>query len=94
MALCFDLMQEVFIAEFIWFCKKLGIIEKDEDDISNMTEEIHPNSKIDKTSLDCLQKRPEYNRNSPAPSYSSVIVSDRQLLNKFCNSYLQASAQK
>ena len=31
-AMCFDLMQEEIIAKFTWLGKKLGIVEKDEDD--------------------------------------------------------------
>lgn len=39
LAMCFDLMQEEIIAKFTWLGKKLGIIEKDEDDLQEEEEE-------------------------------------------------------
>jgi hypothetical protein len=45
LAMCFDLMQEEIIAKFTWLGKKLGIIDKDEDDLQEEEEDENSSKK-------------------------------------------------
>jgi len=100
LAMCFDLMQEEIIAKFTWIGKKLGIVEKEDEDIvmennalnekneklkneKELPEESNntkPNSSqySKKNEPIFVSEKSNFNRNSPAPSYSATATNDQK----------------
>jgi len=93
LAMSFDLMQEEIIAKFTWIGKKLGIVEKEDEDIvmeNNALNETNEklkekdfseekiniksnSSQLSKTNEPIfVSEKSNFNRNSPAPSYSAT----------------------
>jgi len=86
LAMCFDLMQEEIIAKFTWLGKKIGIIEKDENDLEEEklkaeNEKKEKEEKEKKANSKSNTIKPAYNNQesgfrggieTPAPRYSSA----------------------
>jgi hypothetical protein len=110
LAMCFDLMQEEIIAKFTWLGKKLGIVDKEEeDDIDeNNNENADKFEKAKDTRLangkDEKKEKPIYisperernvNSQSPSPSLrGSALNEDGNLSRQFRSAYLQNVVQR
>lgn len=96
LAMCFDLMQEEIIAKFTWLGKKLGIIEKDEEDeAEELAEKEKEKEKKEKEKMNqfdngsskkekpiFMSEKSNFNSNSPAPSYSAT-AKDHTVFQRF-----------
>ena len=73
LAMCFDLMQEEIIAKFTWIGKKLGIVEKDDEDIAE------ENNAMNEKSENKLKEKNELeNENEPVDSISNPYSKKRE----------------
>lgn len=64
LAMCFDLMQEEIVAKFRWLGRKIGLIEKDEDSISNENDKVFENkNRRLSTSSSIANHSPTFNTN-------------------------------
>ena len=81
LAMCFDLMQEEIIAKFTWIGKKLGLVEKEDEDIAmenNALNEKNDKLKADKEALevdDNLKPNSSHKKNEP------IFVSEKSYFN-------------
>ncbi|CAF0987247.1 unnamed protein product [Brachionus calyciflorus] len=102
LAMCFDLMQEEIIAKFTWLGRKLGIVDKDEDEEEegekkNEKEETNKEENEDKKNKDS----PHYVgdklnlSDSPAPSYTGFAGQDeKEYMSRMRSAYLQSVVQR
>ncbi|RNA30940.1 T family of potassium channels 7-like [Brachionus plicatilis] len=93
LAMCFDLMQEEIIAKFTWLGKKLGIVDKEEDE--EETDEKDKEKKADESEEKKVSEDKIDLGGSPVPSYSGFVdKDDRETMSRMRSAYLQSVVQR